>query len=59
MKKYIKPTVEIAIFDVEDIITSSGMIVNGENFTGKNEEMYNVYKQNSSADNTNVAVFTW
>jgi len=59
MKKYIKPTVEIAIFDVEDIITSSGMIVNAGNLTGTNEEMYNVYKQNSSADNTNVAVFTW
>ena len=50
---------EIAKFSAEDVITSSGLIVNSNELTGANAEMYEVYKANSSAGNTNVTVFTW
>ena len=59
MKKYTRPDVKSVKFDMMDIITASGMIVNAETFTGANAEMYEVYKNNSSAQNTNVSVFTW
>ena len=59
MKNYTRPIAEIAKFDVADIITSSGMIVNSDTFTGANADMYAIYQQNSVADNKNVAVFTW
>ena len=59
MKKYTKPNANITTFNVEDIITASGAIVNAETFTGANADMYEVYQANSTADNKNVAVFTW
>ena len=59
MKKYSKPNVKITNFDVNDIITASGMIVNADTFTGKNADMYSVYVNNSEAKNSNVSVFTW
>ena len=59
MKKYTKPNAKITTFNVEDIITASGLIVSADAFTGANAEMYEVYKTNSTADNANVAVFTW
>ena len=46
-------------FDATDIITASGLIVNATELTGANAEMYEVYKANSTAGNTNVSVFTW
>ena len=65
MKKYTRPNMEIAKFSVEDIITTSavlgtnGAVVNADALVGANADMYAVYQQNSSADNTNVSVFTW
>jgi hypothetical protein len=59
MKKYTRPNMEIAKFSVEDVITSSGLIVSANELTGANAEMYEVYKANSSVANTNVSVFTW
>lgn len=59
MKKYTKINVTITKFDVEDIITSSGVIVSSGELTGANAEMYEVYQKNSAAQNTNVSVFTW
>lgn len=59
MKMYTKPNAEIVAFDVEDVITQSGTIVNAENLMGEDKAMYDVYKQNSQAQNTNVSVFTW
>lgn len=59
MKKYEKINVTITKFNVEDIITASGVIVSADGLTGANAEMYEVYKQNSAAGNTNVSVFTW
>ena len=59
MKKYEKINVTITKFNVEDIITASGLIVSADSLTGANAEMYEVYKQNSTAGNTNVSVFTW
>ena len=50
---------EIARFSVEDVITSSGLIVNADSLTGANAEMYEVYQNNSAAKNTNISVFTW
>ena len=59
MKKYTKINLTITKFDIEDIITASGEIVDASTFTGKDADMYEIYKQNSSADNTKVSVFTW
>lgn len=59
MKKYTRPDVKTIKFDMMDIITASGLIVNADSFTGANAEMYEVYKNNSDVKNTNVSVFTW
>ena len=59
MKKYTKINLTITKFDIEDIITASGEIVDASTFTDKDADMYEIYKQNSSADNTKVSVFTW
>ena len=59
MKKYTRPNIAIVTFSVEDVITQSGVIVDAGALTGANKEMYEVYQQNSAADNANVAVFTW
>ena len=59
MKKYTKINVTITKFDVENIITSSGVIVSSGELTGASAEMYEVYQKNSAAQNTNVSVFTW
>lgn len=63
MKKYTRPNAEIVVFEVEDIITASGVIADGvvtsaENLTGESAEMYTIYK-NNSGKNENVSVFTW
>jgi len=59
MKKYTRPNAEIVNFDVCDIITASGEIVDATAFTGENATMYEIYKENSSVDNSQVSVFTW
>ena len=59
MKKYTRPNLEITSFDVRDIITVSGEIVNGSQLTGKDASIYEVYRQNSAAPVENVSVFTW
>ena len=59
MKKYTKPNAEIAKFNVEDVITASGLVVNASELVGADLDMYQVYQQNSAAQNTNVSVFTW
>jgi len=59
MKKYTIPNAEIVAFEVEDIITASGEILDATTLTGENATMYEIYKENSSVDNGQVSVFTW
>ena len=59
MKRYEIPNVKFVVFDVEDIITQSGAIVDAASLIGEDMNMYQVYKQNSQSQNTNVSVFTW
>ena len=59
MKKYTTPNAKIVNFDVEDIITQSGLVVNAADLAGADLDMYQIYQQNSTAQNTNVSVFTW
>ena len=59
MKKYTKINVNITKFDVEDIITSSGLIVDSSELSGTSAEMYEIYQKNSANPSTNVSVFTW
>ena len=59
MKNYTNPEMTITKFAVEDIITASGAIVDATTLTGADKEMYEVYKENSAAKNTNISVFTW
>ena len=59
MKKYLRPGVELVTFDIEDVITSSGNIVNSSTLKGEDANIYKVYSQNSEVGNTNVSVFRW
>ncbi len=59
MKRYEIPNVKFVGFDVEDIITQSGVIVDAGSLMGEDKNMYQVYEQNSQAKNTNISVFTW
>ena len=59
MKKYIRPDVDIVTFEVEDIITVSGLIVNKSELEGKDLDIYTAYTKNSNVDNNNVSIFTW
>ena len=59
MKKYTRPNAEIVAFDVEDIITASGEVLDAFTFTGENKEMHEIYKENSTVGNRQVSVFTW
>ena len=59
MKNYTRPNIEIIAFSVEDVITQSGVIVSADTFSGADKDMYNIYKESSAANNTNIAVFTW
>ena len=46
MKKYIRPDVNIVTFEVEDIITVSGLIVNKSELEGKDLDIYTAYTKN-------------
>lgn len=59
MKRYTKPNMEISKFAVESIITASGMVVNSDTLVGADKDMYEVYTDNSVAQNKKVSVFTW
>ena len=59
MKEYTRPNAEIVDFEVEDIITASGEIVDAATLMGDDATMYESYKENSSVDNQKVSVFTW
>ena len=59
MKKYIKPEFNFTQFNVEDVITQSGVVVNADNLVGADKDMYEVYIQNSAVKSENVSVFTW
>lgn len=59
MKEYTRPNAEIVVFEVEDIITASGEIVDAATLMGDDATMYENYKENSSVDNQKVSVFTW
>jgi len=59
MKKYTKPNAEIVAFEVEDVITQSGVIVDAAGLTGEDKSMYDVYKTNTEARKIKVAVVTW
>ena len=46
---------------MEDIIAASGIgvVVNAQDLTGEDENMYDIYYNNSSEQNTEVSIFTW
>ena len=58
MKNYTKPYAKVTEFDIDNIITASGVITNAADFSGADLEMYNVYKENAG-QNENISVFTW
>jgi len=60
MKNYIRPSMEVSKFDVADIMTASGEILDASALTGKEGSLYEAYTAaaGSSAYET-VAVFEW
>jgi hypothetical protein len=62
MKNYIRPSVEVSKFDVADIITVSGHVMNASTLAPESTEaaLYDAYvAAEGSAQNTSVAVFEW
>lgn len=61
MKNYIRPNMELSKFDVADIITVSGEIVDAKSLTGSNAgDLYAEYAtQAGESAYQNVAVFEW
>ena len=60
MKNYIRPSVEVSKFDVADIITVSGEIVDAGTLKNDPKALYDVYAAaDGSSAYTNVAVFEW
>jgi hypothetical protein len=60
MKNYIRPSVEVSKFDVADIITASGDVVNASTFV-KDTVEYDMYQEYLAADGTEAkaAIFQW
>ncbi|MBE7015331.1 MAG: hypothetical protein E7417_00690 [Ruminococcaceae bacterium] len=61
MKNYIRPSVEVSKFDVADIITVSGHVMEASSLAPESTDaaLYDAYKAVSSVDSANVAVFQW
>ena len=59
MKNYINPVAKVVKFDIENIITASGVITDASTLTGKSLELYESYYTKSDVKNTDVALFTW
>lgn len=62
-RNYIKPDMKITAFEVEDIITDSGMAVlnisSDGNMNDADAELYQLYSEASSSPSSNVSVFRW
>ena len=60
MKNYIRPIAEVSKFDVADIITVSGEIVDAGALENNPKDLYEAYAAaDGSSAYTNVAVFEW
>lgn len=60
MKNYIRPNMEISKFDVADIITASGEIVDAASLLGEDKTLYEAYAtQAGDAAFKSAAVFEW
>ena len=59
MKNYNKPVAKVVKFDIENIITASGVITDASTLTGERLELYESYYAKSDVKNTDVAMFTW
>lgn len=60
MKNYIRPIAEVSKFDVADIITKSGVLMDETALLPNSVEanLYDAY-ENAGGTNTTVAVFEW
>lgn len=61
MKNYIRPIAEVSKFDVADIITSSGIVMNGADLVpgSTSASLYADYQAKSEVASANVAIFQW
>ena len=61
MKNYIRPIAEVSKFDVADIITSSGIVVNANTLVpgSTSASLYADYQAKSEVASANVAIFQW
>ena len=61
MKNYIRPIAEVSKFDVADIITASGIVMNASELAAGSVEasLYADYTSKSDVDSANVAIFEW
>ena len=59
MRKYEKIFVKITKFNIENIITASGVVTDASTLTGERLELYETYYENSDVKNTDVVIFNW
>lgn len=58
MKNYVKPSIELTKFDVEDIITVSGVVTNIDNITAAGQSIYNAAVDTEDQVD-NIIEFQW
>ena len=59
MKNYKIPNAEFVRFDIEDVITASGVIVDANELTGEDLIIFKEYYKNSAIRNSDVTVIEW
>lgn len=61
MKNYVKPSIEISKFSVEDIMSNSGVMGGKSDMTAAGQNLYDAYKidQSVATDAVNIVEFNW
>lgn len=61
MKNYVKPSIEISKFSVEDIMSNSGVMGGKADMTTAGQNLYEAYKTANTVttDAANIVEFNW
>lgn len=61
MKNYVKPSIEISKFSVEDIMSNSGVMGGKADMTAAGQNLYEAYKTANTVttDAANIVEFNW
>ncbi len=59
MKNYVKPSIELTKFNVEDIITASGVAGTKSELTGTADSIYTEYLKTGATEQSTFVEFEW